>query len=73
MASKFPQRKIGDALVSALGLGCMGMTHAYASGGYDDEESFKVLTRAADMGVAFLDTSDVYGPFTNELLLGKWF
>lgn len=73
MASRFPQRKIGDTLVSALGLGCMGMTHAYASGGFDEDESFRVLTRAADMGITFWDTSDAYGPFTNELLLGKWF
>lgn len=73
-AAKYPQRKIGDASVSAIGLGCMGMSFGYTSyGGYDDEESLKVLTRAADAGVTFWDTSDIYGPFTNEKLIGKWF
>ncbi|KAI0397014.1 aldo-keto reductase [Xylariaceae sp. FL0594] len=74
MAAKYPQRKIGDDSVSAIGLGCMGMTYAYKSfGGFDDEESFKVLTAAADVGITFWDTADVYGPFTNEELIGKWF
>lgn len=73
MAAKYPQRSIGDDLVSAQGLGCMGMSYAYSSGGYDDEESLKVLTRAADLGINFWDTSDMYGPFTNEKLLGRWF
>ncbi|KAF2229540.1 aldo-keto reductase [Viridothelium virens] len=70
----FPQRKIGDDNVSAMGLGCMGMTQSYVSfGGYNDEESIKTLTRAADMGMNFWDTSDIYGPETNERLIGKWF
>ncbi|KAK8113456.1 aldo-keto reductase [Apiospora sp. TS-2023a] len=74
MAAKFPQRKIGNDSVSALGLGCMGMSFGYTSnGGYDEAESLKVLTRAADLGITFWDTSDIYGPFTNEKLLGKWF
>jgi aryl-alcohol dehydrogenase-like predicted oxidoreductase len=73
MTSKFPQRKIRDASVSAFGLGCMGMTHGYTSGGYNEQESLRVLTRAADLGITFWDTSDVYGPFTNEQLIGKWF
>ncbi|KAI8626304.1 aldo-keto reductase [Xylariaceae sp. FL1651] len=74
MAAKYPQRKIGDDLVSAVGLGCMGMSFSYASfGGFNDEESFKVLTRAADLGITFWDTSDMYGPFTNEQLIGRWF
>lgn len=74
MASQYPQRKIGDDSVSAQGLGCMGMSFGYTSyGGYNDEESLKVLTRAADLGITFWDTSDIYGPFTNEKLLGKWF
>ncbi|KAI0126805.1 aldo-keto reductase [Xylariales sp. AK1849] len=74
MPSTYPQRKIGDDLVSAQGLGCMGMSFGYTSnGGYNDEESLKVLTRAADLGVTFWDTSDIYGPFTNEKLIGKWF
>ncbi|KAH9909550.1 aldo-keto reductase [Xylariomycetidae sp. FL2044] len=74
MAAKYPQRKLGDDLVSAIGLGCMGMHFGYASyGGFNDEESLKVLTKAADMGITFWDTSDIYGPFTNEKLLGRWF
>ncbi|KAI1424760.1 aldo-keto reductase [Xylaria sp. FL1777] len=73
MAAKYPQRKIGDDSVSAIGLGCMGMSYAYASGGFNDEESYKVLTLAADSGVTFWDTADMYGPFTNEKLIGKWF
>jgi aryl-alcohol dehydrogenase-like predicted oxidoreductase len=52
----------------------MGMSFAYTSfGGYDDTESGQVLTRAADMGITFWDTSDIYGPYTNEKLIGKWF
>ncbi|KAI0096425.1 aldo-keto reductase [Nemania sp. FL0031] len=73
MAAKYPQRKIGDDSVSAIGLGCMGMSFAYASGGFKDEESFKVLTQAADAGITFWDTADMYGPFTNEKLIGRWF
>ncbi len=65
MAAKYPQRKIGDDSVSAIGLGCMGMSFSYASnGGFNDEESYKVLTKAADSGVTFWDTADMYGPFT---------
>ncbi|KAH8164319.1 hypothetical protein CIB48_g3933 [Xylaria polymorpha] len=71
--AKYPQRKIGDDSVSAIGLGCMGMSFAYPSSGYNDEESYKVLTRAADAGITLWDTADMYGPFTNEKLLGKWF
>ena len=52
----------------------MGMSFGYTSfGGYDDTKSSQVLTRAADLGITFWDTSDVYGPHTNEKLLGKWF
>lgn len=65
MTSKYPQRKIGDDYVSAIGLGCMGMSYAYASfGGFNEEESYKVLTKAADAGITFWDTADMYGPFT---------
>ncbi|KAJ8119439.1 hypothetical protein ONZ43_g3607 [Nemania bipapillata] len=73
MPSKYPQRKIGDDSVSAIGLGCMGMSFVYASGGFNDEESYKVLTKAADDGITFWDTADMYGPFKNETLIGKWF
>jgi len=74
MPSPYPQRKIGSDAVSAQGLGCMGMSFGYTSfGGYDDHASTAVLTAAADAGVTFWDTSDVYGPHTNERLIGKWF
>lgn len=74
MASKYPQRKIGEDSVSAQGLGCMGMSFGYTSfGGYDDKASAEVLTKAADLGITLWDTSDVYGPHTNEKLIGKWF
>lgn len=72
MSSKFPQRKIGGSPVSALGLGCMGMsTHIVSGAVRDEEEVFNVLTKAADLGITFWDTSDFY--FDNEELLGKWF
>ena len=73
MVLRFPQRKIGNDLVSAIGLGCMGMSIVLSSGPYDDEESLKVLTQAADMGINFWVTSDRYGPYTNEELIGRWF
>ena len=74
MAAKYPQRKIGDTPVSEQGLGCMGMSFSYTSfGGFDNEQSYKVLTKAADLGITLWDTSDVYGPHTNEQLIGKWF
>jgi len=56
-------------VVSALGLGCMGMSQSYGPG--DDQESVATIHRALDLGMTFLDTADVYGPFTNERLVGK--
>lgn len=51
----------------------MGMSIVLSAGTFSDEECFKVLTEAADMGITFWDTSDIYGPFTNEELIGRWF
>jgi aryl-alcohol dehydrogenase-like predicted oxidoreductase len=67
------QRKLGrqGLEVSALGLGCMGMSQSY--GEPDDQESLATLDRAIELGVTFFDTAEAYGPFTNEELLGRAF
>jgi aryl-alcohol dehydrogenase-like predicted oxidoreductase len=67
-----PQRTLGKAApltVSALGLGCMGMSEFYGTG--DEATAIETIHRALDLGVTFLDTADMYGPFTNEQLVGK--
>lgn len=63
------KRKLGNLEVSALGLGCMGMSDFY--GGREEAESIATLHAAIDSGVTFLDTADMYGPFTNEELIGR--
>jgi len=67
------RRTLGDQglTVSALGLGCMGMSDFY--GTPDENRAIKTLQRAIDRGVTFFDTADMYGPFTNETLLGRVF
>jgi aryl-alcohol dehydrogenase-like predicted oxidoreductase len=65
------KRKLGSQglEVSAIGLGCMGMSQSY--GPADEQESIATLYRAIDLGCTFLDTAEAYGPFTNEALLGR--
>jgi aryl-alcohol dehydrogenase-like predicted oxidoreductase len=65
------QRTLGDdgPAVSALGLGCMGMSDFY--GTPDENQAIKTLQRAIDRGITFFDTADIYGPSTNEKLLGR--
>jgi aryl-alcohol dehydrogenase-like predicted oxidoreductase len=62
---------LGTLEVSRLGLGAMGMSAAYTGAGTDDAESIRTIHRALDLGVTLIDTAEIYGPFTNEELVGQ--
>src|SRR4030095_15860140 len=72
MVVTIQKRKLGKSSleVSALGLGCMGMRFGYGSAA-DEKEMISLIRSAVDLGVTFFDTAEVYGPFTNEELLGE--
>src|SRR4051794_31948115 len=64
------KRTLGQGLNgSELGLGCMGMSEFYGTA--DEGEAIRTIHRALELGIDFLDTADMYGPFTNERLVGK--
>lgn len=71
--TRIPIRPLGQAAVpvGAVGLGCMGMTWAYNPAERDDDRSVATVRAALDAGVTLIDTADVYGPFTNEELVGR--
>lgn len=64
-------RDVGGRTVGPIGLGCMPMSHAYTLEECDDAASIRVVHQALDLGVALFDTADIYGPYTNERLLGR--
>ena len=70
--TNLPRRRLGHTgiEVGAIGLGCMGMTWAYGSAGRDDVRSAAVIHRAIELGITLIDTADMYGPFTNEEVVG---
>lgn len=63
--------QLRDLTVSRIGLGAMGMSHGYTGAGADDAESIRTIHRALDLGLTFIDTAEIYGPFINEELVGK--
>jgi aryl-alcohol dehydrogenase-like predicted oxidoreductase len=63
--------KLADLDVARIGLGSMGMSFAYTGAGTDDAESIRTIHRAIDLGVTLIDTAEIYGPFTNEELIGQ--
>jgi aryl-alcohol dehydrogenase-like predicted oxidoreductase len=71
MEKTLPRRPLGSSHVGAIGLGCMGMTWAYTTGGRDDDRSIATIHRAIERGMTLIDTADVYGPFSNEELVGR--
>jgi aryl-alcohol dehydrogenase-like predicted oxidoreductase len=63
--------KLGILEVGRIGLGTMGMSHAYTGAGTDEDESIRTIHRALDLGVTLIDTAEAYGPYTNEELVGR--
>src|ERR1700754_3942540 len=63
--------KLRDLEVSRIGLGAMGMSHGYSGAGTDDAESVRTVHRALELGVTLIDTAEIYGPYTNEELVGR--
>jgi aryl-alcohol dehydrogenase-like predicted oxidoreductase len=63
--------KLGELTVARIGLGAMGMSHGYTGAGTDDDESIRTIHRALDLGVNFIDTAEIYGPYVNEELVGR--
>ncbi|MGZ4119129.1 MAG: aldo/keto reductase [Actinomycetota bacterium] len=63
--------KLGQLEVARIGLGAMGMSAAYTGAGMDDAESIRTIHRALDLGVTLIDTAEIYGPYTNEELVGR--
>jgi aryl-alcohol dehydrogenase-like predicted oxidoreductase len=70
-ATKVKHVKLRDLDVSRIGLGAMGMSFGYTGAGSDDAESIRTIHRALDLGVTFIDTAEIYGPYTNEELVGR--
>jgi aryl-alcohol dehydrogenase-like predicted oxidoreductase len=63
--------RLGDLTVARIGLGAMGMSHGYTGAGTHDDESIRTIRRALDLGVNFIDTAEIYGPYVNEELVGR--
>ncbi len=63
--------QLGDLTVSRIGLGCMGMSHLYTGHSRDEASSIRTIHRALELGVTHIDTAELYGPFTNEELVGR--